>query len=544
LPIPERVSYPLRSMKKEIFISAEFEETRVAITENGSLAEYFIDMPDKERLVGSIFLGKVQKIVQGMNAAFIDIGLEQDAFLHFSDVDSSMEDSFDVEDDEEEEELSEQATEALRVSTSRKPKRTKPVFQTKRSGDVVINLQPKQMVLVQVVREAYSSKGVRVTTRISLPGRYVVFLPFENVIGVSKKIESFKERKRLRQLAKQVLPSGSGCIIRTASQHHTDIELKKDWDFLLENWKEIETKVKESSRPVLVYKDVSIANTIIRDVFTKDVHRAVINNKRLFREVEKYLDDNAPTMSNRLQLYTSRRPMFESLCFQRDIENIFSKRVQLPGGGYIIFDHTEAMLVIDVNSGRATFDSDQDNNAVKVNLEAAREIARQLRLRDVGGMIVVDFIDMGDERNRTRLFNEMKREMLKDRAKSVVYPVTQLGLIQITRQRIRQNMAEWVSESCPTCDGTGRVNTKGLLFNQIDRWLFSFRSKSREFRLVLRVHPTVASYLSAGSLSKLTKLMIRYFVKISLQPDPNVGVDTFYFTSVRQSRDVTGEYGV
>lgn len=528
-------------MKKEIYISAEFEETRVAMTENGTLAEYFIDMPDKERLVGSIFLGRVQKIVQGMNAAFIDIGLDQDAFLHFSDVDSSMEDSF-TEDEDDEDDLSEQATEALRVSTSRKPKRSKPVFQTKRSGDVVINLQPKQMVLVQVVREAYSSKGVRVTTRISLPGRYVVFLPFENVIGVSKKIDSFKERKRLRQLAKQVLPQGSGCIIRTASQHHTDVELKKDWDTLLEAWKEIEIKVKENSRPLLVYKDVRIANSIIRDLFTSDVHRAVVNNKKLFREIEKYLDENAPTLSNRLQLYSSRRPMFEALGFQRDIDNVFAKRVQLPGGGYIIFDHTEAMLVIDVNSGRATFDSDQDNNAVKVNLEAAREIARQLRLRDVGGMIVVDFIDMADERNRTKLFNEMKREMSKDRAKSVVYPVTQLGLIQITRQRIRQNMAEWVSETCPTCEGTGRVNTKGLLFNQIDRWLFSFRSQSREFRLVLRVHPTVASYLSTGPLSKLTKLMIRYFVKINLQPDPNINVDEFSFYSVRLQRDVTGDH--
>ncbi len=530
-------------MKKEIFINAELEETRVAITEDGSLAEYFIEMPDKERLVGSIFLGKVQKIVQGMNAAFVDIGLDQDGFLHFSDVDSSMEDSFDVEDDDmDDEELSDSATEALRVSSTRKSLKAKPVFQTKRSGDIVINLQPRQMVLVQVVREAYASKGVRVTTRISLPGRYVVFMPFENVIGVSKKIESFRERKRLRQLAKQVLPPGSGCIIRTASQHHTDIELKRDWDSLLDHWKEIETAVKQTSRPGLVYKDLSIANSVIRDLVSRDVARVVVDNKKLYRELEKYLEDNAPILLNKLQLYTSRQPLFEAAHLHSDIESIFSKRIQLPGGGYIIFDHTEAMLVIDVNSGRATFDSDQENNAVKVNLEAAREIARQLRLRDIGGMIVVDFIDMSEEKNRSKLFQEMKHELHKDRAKSIVYPVTQLGLIQITRQRVRQNMSEWVSEVCPTCNGSGRVHSKAILINQIDRWLYSFRQKSREFRLLLVVHPEVASYLSTGPFSKLSKLMLRYFVKISIQPSDAMPITDFAFHSMRTQRDITKDY--
>ncbi len=540
LPACGSVSEP--SMKKEIYINAELEETRVALTEDGTLAEYFIEMPDKERLVGSIFLGKVQKIVQGMNAAFIDIGMDQDGFLHFSDVDSSMEDSFDVDDDEDEEELSASATEALRVSSNRKTHRSKPVFQTKRSGDVVINLQPKQMVLVQVVREAYASKGVRVTTRISLPGRYVVFMPFENVIGVSKKIESFKERKRLRQLAKQVLPQGSGCIIRTASQHHTDVELKRDWDSLLENWMEIESKVKQMTRPGLIYKDLSIANSVIRDLFTRDVYRVVVNNKRLFRDLEKYLEDNAPVLLNKLQYFSSRQPMFEAVQLQREIDAIFAKRIQLPGGGYIIFDHTEAMLVIDVNSGRATFDSDQENNAVKVNLEAAREVARQLRLRDIGGMIVVDFIDMADEKNRNKLFQEMKHELQKDRAKAIVYPVTQLGLIQITRQRIRQNMAEWVSDACPTCSGSGRVNTKALLINQIDRWLYAFRQKSHEFRLILHLNPEVANYLTSGRFSKLSKLMLRYFVKISIQPTDALSVTEFAFHSVRTQRDITKDH--
>lgn len=534
------------TMKKEIYINSSLNETRVAITEDGRLAEYFIEFPDKERLVGSIFLGRVQKIVQGMNAAFIDIGLEQDAFLHFSDVDSSMEDSFELDDEEDEEEaeeeMSDSATEALRIGSARQTKRTKPVFQTKRSGDIVINLQPKQMVLVQVVREAYANKGVRVSTRISFPGRYVVFMPFENVIGVSKKIGTFKERKRLRQLARQVLPPGAGCIIRTAAQHQTENELRKDWENLFEQWKNVERTVKQVTKPTLLFKDLSITNSVIRDLFTRDVTRVVVDNKRLHREVAKYLDDNAPTLAGKLQHYTSKEPLFDAFSLQREIDNIFSKKVSLPSGGYIIFDHTEAMLVVDVNTGRATFDSDQENNAVKTNIEAAREIARQLRLRDVGGMIVVDFIDMSDEKNKAKIVSEIKKEFYKDRAKTVIYPLTQLGLLQITRQRIRQNITEWVSDTCPVCEGSGRIQSKGLLLNNIDRWLYNFRQRSREFRLLVMVHPTVASYLGEGAFSRLTKLMLRYFVKITLQPTEAMPVNEFRVYSVRLQRDITKEY--
>lgn len=531
-------------MKKEIYINSSLNETRVAITEDQQLAEYFIEMPDKERLVGSIFLGKVQKIVQGMNAAFIDIGMEQDAFLHFSDVDQSMEDSFDIDDEDEEdeeEELSETASEALRVGT-KKRQRNKPVFQTKRSGEVVINIQPKQMVLVQVVREAYANKGARVSTRISMPGRYVVFMPFENIIGVSKKIISFKEKKRLRSLAKQVLPPGAGCIIRTASQDHSEVELMNDWNNLLDSWNEIERNVKIMNRPGLLYKDLSIANSVIRDLFTSDVGRVIVDNKKLHNEIIKYLVDNAPQLLPKVKLYVQKQPIFERFGIQREIDNVFSKRVSLPSGGYIIFDHTEAMLVIDVNTGRATFDSDQETNAMKTNMEAAREIARQLRLRDIGGMIVVDFIDMNEERNRYTLVNEFKWAIQHDRAKTIVFPLTQLGLMQITRQRVRQNITEWVTELCEVCEGTGRIQSKSIILNSIDQWLFTFRQNSREFRLILKVHPSLASYASEGAFSKITKLMLKYFVKITLQPTEALHVNEFKFVSQKTMRDITDDF--
>ncbi|MBL8000163.1 MAG: Rne/Rng family ribonuclease, partial [Candidatus Kapabacteria bacterium] len=362
------------------------------------------------------------------------------------------------------------------------------------------------------------------------------------VIGVSKKIASFKERKRLRQLAKQVMPQGTGCIIRTASQNQSDVELRRDWETLLDQWNTIERKVKLMSRPGMLYKDASIANSVIRDLLTKDVSRIITDNKKLYNEITKYVDDNAPALSKTLQHFAHKEPLFEAFDLQHDIDALFARKVNLPSGGYIIFDHTEAMLVIDVNTGRATFDSDQEINALKTNMESVYEVARQLRLRDVGGMIVIDFIDMQDERNRIRLFNEMKRELSNDKAKTVVYPLTQLGLLQITRQRIRTNITEWVTEVCTLCHGVGRITSKSLLVKAIDRWLYSFRRSSREFRLLLVVHPDVASYISEGTFSTLTTLMLRYFVKISIQTNEAVPVNEFQMYSQKTNKNITKEY--
>lgn len=542
-------------MRKEIIINSTINEVRIAITEEGKLAEFFIDLPNKERYIGNIYLGRVNKIVQGINAAFVDIGLNQDAFLHFSDIDESLENILDDEDegaefddlleDFNEEAPAENAKEHIE-SHSKKNKKghngngKHATFNVK-SGPVQINLEPKQNVIVQVVREAYGHKGVKISTKIALPGRYVVLLPFDKMMGVSKKIGSYQERRRLRQLAKNVLPAGFGCIIRTASKNQTEEELRKDFIELVQTWKEIDRKIKKAKEPTLLYQDMHLANSIIRDLFTPEVQRVLIDSKKLYREINNYVKWASPQLSDKIELYSGKQEIFDAMGIEKELASTYKRNVQLPGGGSIVVEQTEAMLVIDVNSGRSA-EKDQEKNALKTNMEALREIARQIRLRDLGGMIIIDFIDMQEEHNRKKIFHEMKKELARDRAKTVVYPLTQLSLLQITRQRVNQNIVEKVSEICPMCKGRGRVTSKVVLINTIERWLKNFRKNSREFRLVLYVHPSIAAYITEGTFSLISKLMIRYFVKIKIQQDEHIHFDHFKFFSVKMQKDITNEY--
>jgi len=535
-------------MTQVIYMSHTLDETRIAITENGELVEYFADIPDRERLVGSIFLGRVEKIVQGMNAAFIDIGLEQDAFLHFSDVDTSLEDHYDTNDDTDgslvttdAENLSVAARQALRLEHPQQRSRAKPTFRTKRSGEVVINLQPRQMVLVQVTREAYASKGVRVTTRITLPGRYVVLLPFENVIGISRKIDSPTERRRLRMLARRVLPPGAGCIIRTAAEHQTEHELQRDWESLLAKWRRIEQQLATRTKPGLLYREENIASSIVRDLLTPNVERIIVDSSRLYRTIETYLAETDPDLLPRLHLYRLSEPLFEHAGIASQLSLITARRISLPSGGTIVLDHTEAMLVVDVNTGRATSDAEQDRNALRTNLEAAEAIARQLRLRDVGGIIIVDFIDMANPKHRQQLVERMRALVRRDRAKTVIYSITELGLLQMTRQRVRQNLFEWLTEPCPTCQGLGRISNRSSVVSRLDRWLGYYKRSGVERRLIIRAHPTVVTYLIDGSISRLVRLMVRHFLRLRLEPDPTLPQDCFRIISHRTGTDITAQ---
>ncbi len=535
-------------MTQVIYMSHSLDETRIAITENGELVEYFADIPDRERLVGSIFLGRVEKIVQGMNAAFIDIGLEQDAFLHFSDVDTSLEDHYDTNDDTDgslvttdAENLSVAARQALRLEHPQQRSRAKPTFRTKRSGEVVINLQPRQMVLVQVTREAYASKGVRVTTRITLPGRYVVLLPFENVIGISRKIDSPTERRRLRMLARRVLPPGAGCIIRTAAEHQTEHELQRDWESLLAEWRRIEQQLATRTKPGLLYREENIASSIVRDLLTPNVERIIVDSSRLYRTIETYLAETDPDLLPRLHLYRLSEPLFEHAGIASQLSLITARRISLPSGGTIVLDHTEAMLVVDVNTGRATSDAEQERNALRTNLEAAEAIARQLRLRDVGGIIIVDFIDMANPKHRYQLVERMRALVRRDRAKTVIYSITELGLLQMTRQRVRQNLFEWLTEPCPTCQGLGRISNRSSVASRLDRWLGYYKRSGVERRLIIRAHPTVVTYLTDGSISRLVRLMVRHFLRLRLEPDPTLPQDSFRIISHRTGTDITAQ---
>ncbi len=509
--------------QKVIAINASLSGIRIALLENNQLAELLWELPDTDRVVGNIYLGKVRKVVPGMNAAFVNIGYARDGFLHFSETGSSLQSILEFLDEEVDEEAD------------------LPIFSTKRSGDITIPLQAGQLLLVQAVREPYGGKGIRLSTNLSLPGRLLVLLPFTRGIGVSRKITDAAERRRLRTIIRRMLPKGVGCIVRTEAFRQPDYLIEKDLKNLLETWEQIQAKARNATEPQLLHKDASFVQTLVRDLFRSDIHKLIVDSKKLYREIRAYLQDIAPTMLDRVHFYRGKKSLFEHLRITHEIEQCYSREVPLPSGGSIVFDHTEAMLVIDVNSRKSSEGKrSQEAVAFQTNMEAAQEIARQLRLRDVGGLIVIDFIDMQQEANRKKLYETMKSLLQKDRAVTVVFPLTQLSLMQITRQRIRKNITQILTQECPTCNGRGTITSVHLTLNYIENWLRQFRQHSKEFRLLLTVHPSVAEYLQSGKISRLVRLMLKYFVKLNLKVDPFLPVNQFRFYSIKQQADITG----
>ena len=588
-------------LRKEIIINAQSEdEIRIAITEDRKLVELFIETPETERHVGDIYLGHVAKVIPGMNAAFINVGLEQDAFLHFSDVGDSYESSSaflageeaeirDDDDEEEEEYLVEEGATAaeqkvyrprsgrggrptrsndrglsqrpgskpdavpagldLRLANQRGPAERRSGQRSGANQRVVpsllqsnLNLEPNQSILVQVTREAFANKGVRVTSRISLPGRFLVLVPFEPGIGISRKVYSVRERTRLRHIVRSLKPRELGVIIRTVAENKEESALREDLEKLLEQWREIERKVHEIKPPTLVFQDSSLTSSVMRDLFTPDITRIVIDSRKMYREVMDYVEWAAPNLTGTVELYHGDKPIFDGFNIETQIEQTLTRKILLHSGGYLFIEHTEAMVVIDVNSGRYAARREQELNSLKTNLESAREIARQLRLRDIGGIIVIDFIDMADERNRKKVYDEMKKELRKDRAKSSILPLTEFGLMQITRQRIRQSIVQSLSETCPVCGGTGLLVSKTTLIKQIERWLERFRASSGERKLLLHVHPTLGEMLTSGLMSPLRNLQLKYLLRLKLELDESLTGDDFRFYSPKQKRDITAEY--
>ena len=544
-------------MKKEIVINSTANEHRIAILEDGKLAELFVETPGKERMVGDIYLGKVAKVMPGIRAAFIDIGLQQDAFLHFSDIGSSLSEYnalFDEDDDDENEPTPNPEAAPATNGTPAPEVSSAPASDSRRGGpnsgdgqrhhrpEREVNIQKGQDILVQITKEPVGKKGVRVTSEISLPGRFLVLLPFDGKVGVSKKLADFKEKRRLRRVVRPILPPGFGAIIRTVAEGKEDNLIKQDLEELLRVWSNIEKAVKVEKPPALVYKDMSTTSSVIRDLFGDRVERVGVDDKKLFKEIKAYVQWMSPDMLDRLEYYKGKEPIFDKYGVEKDIQTLMSKKVWLKSGGYIFIEKTEAMTVIDVNSGRYAAKREQELNSLRTDLEAAREMSRQLRLRDIGGIIVIDFIDLDDDKNRKKVYDEVKKELKRDRAKATVLPLTEFGLMQITRQRIRQNVQMSLSDACPTCGGTGLVQSKTSTLNQIERWIRRFKSESREFRLQLHVNPNTAGYLTQGTISRMTKIMFKFFVKVKVVPDQALAMDDFRFISVRQNKDITEQY--
>ena len=557
-------------MRKEIIINGAANETRIAITEDGRLAELFVETANKEKMVGDIYLGRVAKVMPGIKAAFIDLGLNQDGFLHFSDIGNRFEEysamlSDDDDEDEEEKSSAEgqgvvpagveagpdssngngELAQRVPVAESLPPVVAPPVVphrESPRPPHREIHLEKGQEIIVQITKEPVGKKGVRVTSEVSLAGRYLVLLPFDGKVGISKKINSFKEKRRLRRLVQSILPAGFGTIIRTVAEGRDEASLKKDLEDLIATWREIEKAVKAEKAPSLLYKDMATTSSVIRDLFSNDVSRIVVDSKKLHREIRAYVKYTSPQFVDKIELHRDRAPIFDVYGIEKEIETTLARKVWLKSGGYIILEPTEAMMVIDVNSGRYAAKRDQELNSLRTDLEAAREIARQLRLRDIGGIIVCDFIDLEDDRNKRKVYEELKKEFRKDRAKITVLPMTEFGLVQITRQRIRQSILHSFTEPCPACNGTGLVQSKTTTLNQIERWIRRFKSEARESRLILKVHPELAGHLRSGPISRVRRIMLKYFVWLSLEPDPKVPLGEFRFVSKKQGKDITDLY--
>ncbi|MCS7176941.1 MAG: Rne/Rng family ribonuclease [Candidatus Kapabacteria bacterium] len=532
-------------MRRQILIAELLSEIRVAVLEDGRLTELWIDVPDRERLVGAIYLGRVKRIVRGINAAFVDIGLPQDAFLHFSDVAESVAElTAAIQEEGQEESASSTPAARQRIRSGREngSPPSYPVFQTRRAGKVVIPLEAGQKVLVQVMRDAYAEKGVRVTTHVTIPGHYVVLSPLGSGVGVSQKITDEEERRRLRRVVRSVLPEDYGCIVRTAAQGQSPEVLQQELKWLLAEWQRIERQARTRRAPQLLRPEDPIYIEAMREFLSPEVERILVDSRPIYNALRQYLKRVAPGFLPRLELYTDKESLFDRFEIESEVARLYQRRVPLPSGGSLVIDHTEAMTVIDVNAGRSLSDPSQEINALRTNLEAAREIARQVRLRDIGGIVLVDFIDLQQERHRQQVYEELKRELARDRAKTVVYPMTHLGMLPFTRQRVGRNILEKLTEPCPTCQGSGRLYGSVVVLNSLERWLRNFRTHTREWRVLVRVHPTVARQLTQGIFSRRLRLMLRYRVWLRVQPEPRLPMDQFRCFSLRRQRDVTDEY--
>lgn len=520
-------------MKKEIIINSSSNETRIAITEDGKLVELFYESPDLSRNVGDLYLGKVAKVMPGIRAAFIDLGFPQDAFLHFSDIETSPDDykgmlgdeEFDDDDEEEEE--------------TKQPSR----FVNRDRNPAAASLERGKNVIVQITKEPVGNKGVRVTAKVSIPGRYLVLIPFNRRIGISRKIYNQKERRRLRSIVRNVLPEGFGLIIRTVAVGQDENLILDDLNKLIQAWNEIQTKIKTTKPPSLLYKDVSTTNSVIRDLFREDIDRMVVDSKKLFKEIKNYIDDTSPEYSDRVIYYEDEAPIFDSYhSIEKQIEESLSKRIYLKNSGYIVIETTEAMTVVDVNSGKYAKSKDQEINSLKTNIEAGKEIARQARLRDIGGLIVVDFIDLYEDSNKRKLHDELRKELRRDRAKSTVLPMSEFGIVQITRQRIRQNIIQRISSQCPMCSGTGRVQSSLSFLKEIERWLQRYKGGDGGIFLRLRVNPLIRNYMTSGIFNRILKLCIKFKVLIKLETDETLALDEFRFFELRSKVELTDEY--
>jgi ribonuclease G len=564
-------------LKREILINGSQRETRVAILEDERLVELLVDRPDHRRTVGDIYLGRVEAVLPGIQAAFVDIGQEKSAFLHASDL---LEPEEDEEPEEEEEEEVAAGTEASvgggaegateepaaerknswrsrdrrrrrqNGAATERPeggeRRQREISPRRALPNIQDILKKGQTLPVQVTKEPIGTKGCRVTAQISLPGRFLVYMPYASKVGVSRKIESREQRAKLREMVSKLLPKDAGgVIVRTVAEGVTEEHFRREIESLLALWRKINRKKTFVRRaPALLQRETSLTRGIIRDLFSSKVDALHVDMKELYNEIEQYLQQIDPELMSRVHLYTEATPLFDKFDIESEIRDLFKARVELPTGGSLVIQPTEALISIDVNTGRYTGKKDPEKTILRTNLEAAREIARQIRLRDIGGIIVCDFIDMETRSNRDKVLQELRTHLGRDRARTKALAVSELGLVEMTRQRVRPSLWHSMTADCPTCAGTGRVFTPEVVARRLERALRRAGHERRERQLSVRLHPQVALYLLEEEPRLLQTLTKITGVDIELRDDPMMRLDEFRLMSQPAGRDVTDLYAV
>ncbi|HEY0994716.1 MAG TPA: Rne/Rng family ribonuclease, partial [Gemmatimonadaceae bacterium] len=505
-------------MKREILINANPRETRVAILEDEQLVELLVERPDARRMVGDIYLGRVDAVLPGIQAAFVDIGTEKAAFLHASDLVYPEDDDG----DEDEEEGDEDAGDGGGGGGGggRRSRAKAPAIQ-----DV---LKRGQDILVQVSKEPISTKGPRVTAQVSLAGRFLVYMPFASRVGVSRKIGERAERARLREMVQKILPKDvGGVIVRTVSEDASEETFARELNTLVQQWKRIKKKTHFVRAPIQVHRETSLTRGLMRDLFSAKVESVTVDSKQVYNEILEYLKGIAPELIERIKLYDEPQPLFDKAEIESEIRDLFKRRCDLPSGGYLIIEPTEALVSVDVNSGRYTGKKDPEKTILRTNVEAAREVARQIRLRDIGGIIVCDFIDMETKSNRDKVLQELRTHLGRDRARTKAFAVSDLGLIEMTRQRVRQSHLQNMTEACPTCHGTGRVFTAETIVRRMERSVKRMGVEGKRDPLLVKLHPDVAMYVMEEEQDLLKKLEKVVGFGLELRDDPLLKPDEF-----------------
>jgi ribonuclease G len=505
-------------LNKELIINAAPQGVEIALLEDKKLVELHNEKTDANFAVGDLYLGKVKKLIPGLNAAFVDVGFEKDAFLHYTD-------------------LSPYARSLLKFTQLAMQDKTQGGFDFARfevepeivkTGKISEVLGQRPNILVQILKEPIAAKGPRLSCEISLPGRFVVLTPFNDVIAVSRKIHSSEERRRLQKIVEAIKPRNFGVIVRTAAEGKNTAELHEDLLNLFQSWKSLQQNLKGAVAPTKILSEQTKTTSILRDLLNEDFNKIVVNDKGLFTDTKNYIQKIAPNKADIVSYFQNGAPIFDQFGVTKQVKAAFGKTVNLPSGAYLIIEHTEALHVIDVNSGYKSVSSNQEENALQTNLEAAEEIARQLRLRDIGGIIVVDFIDMKLPDNKKRLHEAMESLMRSDRAKHAVLAISKFGLMQITRQRMKPEMTINTQEVCPSCQGTGKIASTLILEDEIEKNL-SYLAMQKHEGLKVAVHPILHAYLTKGLISKRRRWSWKFKQKIGLIANNNFHLTEFHF---------------